>query len=146
LGLRRSAVLIAYLIVAGSAALLVVPLSLLSYNGYYPYYFGLGYPWFLLNATAVAGLILGPYFGLAGLIAKDKSVWFESNRMLHTHISVPIIGGFFLFWGSVSAYGIVYILPVYLIFVALGTLIAVMASRTAKPQPAPSATVATMPA
>jgi hypothetical protein len=143
--LRGSTVLIAYLIVAGSAALLVVPLSLFSYSGYYPYSFGLGFPWFLLNATAVAGLVLGPYFGLAGLIAKDKSVWFESNRMLHTHISVPIIGGFFLFWGSVFAYGIVYILPVYFLFVALGTLIAVMASRTAKPPTASSTTVATMP-
>jgi hypothetical protein len=143
--LKGSTVLIAYLIVAGSAALLVVPLSLFSYGGYYPYY-GLGFPWFLLNATAVAGLILGPYFGLAGFIAKDRSVWFESNRMLHTHISVPIIGGLVLFYGSVFAYGFVYILPVYLLFVALGTLLAVMASRTGQLPSAPSTTIATAPA
>jgi hypothetical protein len=131
------------MIVAGSAALLIVPLSLFSSSGYYPYNWGLAFPWFLLDAVAVAGLIVGPYFGLAGLIAKDKSVWVESNRMLHTHISVPIIGGLSLFWGSIFAYGIIYILPMYIIFVALATLISVMASRASRPPSAPSVPVAT---
>ncbi len=77
-------------------------------------------------------MILGPYFGLAGLIAKDKSIWVEVNRMLHTHISFPIIGGLALFYGSIFLYGFLYFLPVYILFVFLATLITVMASRTPK--------------
>jgi len=57
-------------------------------------------------------MILGPYFALAGIIAKNKSVWVEVNRMLHTHISMPILGGLALFYGSFWGYAFVFfVLP-----------------------------------
>ena len=148
MSLKGKAVSISYLIVVASAAYLLVPSTFVSY-GYNEYGGGptLGFLFpggLILNVVAVAGMILGPYFGLAGLIAKDNSVWVEVNRMLHTHISVPIVGGLFPFYGSVFVYAFVFfLLPVYILFVCLGTLITVMASRTSKPPanptlPAPS--------
>ncbi len=137
---------------AASAAYLLVPSILLSYgaygyNGYYRGLAGYGFSFpgeFILNVVAVAGMILGPYFGLAGLIAKDKSIWVEVNRMLHTHISFPIIGGLALFYGSIFLTGFLYfLLPVYILFVILATLIPVMASRTPKPPVSPPAPAAT---
>ncbi len=87
-------------------------------------------------------MILGPYFAVAGLIAKDNSVWVEVNRMLHGHISIPIVGGLALFYYSVFVYAFVSIfLPVYLLFVLLATLITVMASRASRPSTAPSSPV-----
>lgn len=146
--MKRKAVSISYLIVVASAAYLLIP-SLVWTYGYNQYsggpYLNFFFPGgLILNVVAVAGMILGPYFGLAGLIAKDNSVWVEVNRMLHTHISVPIVGGLFLFYGSIVSYTFVdFLLPVYVLFVCLATLISVMASRTSTPpanptQPAPS--------
>ncbi len=75
-----------------------------------------------------------------GLIAKDNSVWVDVNRMLHGHISIPIVGGLVLFYNSVFVYAFVSIfLPVYLLFVVLATLITVMASRASGPSTTPSA-------
>ena len=133
-----------------SAAYLLVPSTFVSY-GYNQYSGGptLGFLFpggVILNVMVVAGMILGPYFGLAGLIAKDSSVWVGVNRMLHTHISVPIVGGLFLFYGSVFAYAFVFfLLPVYILFVCLATLITLMASRTSKPLANPTQPAATQP-
>ncbi len=148
MSLKGRVVSISYLIVVASAAYLLIPslLSSCDYYGCYGYrgYYGgsaggLSFPGeFILNVVAVAGMILGPYFGLAGLIAKDKSIWVEVNRMLHTHISFPVIGGLALFYGSIFLYGFLYfLLPVYILFVCLATLITVMASRTPKPAASP---------
>ncbi len=140
--MKGRVVSISYLIVAASAAYLLVPSLLLSYGYYrcYGYYGGLAnscfsFPGdFILNVVAVAGMILGPYFGLAGLISKDKSIWVEVNRMLQTHISFPVIGGLALYYGSIFLSGFLYfLLPVYILFVCLATLITVMASRASKP-------------
>ncbi len=146
MSLKGRVVPISYLIVVASAAYLLIP-SLSPTYGYSPYS-GFGYLFpggLILNVVAVAGMILGPYFGLAGLIAKDKSVWVEVNRMLHTHISFPIIGGLALFYGSIIlSEFIAFLLPVYVLFVCLATLITVMASRTPKPpasQPTPAGTI-----
>jgi len=148
LSLKGRVVPISYLIVVASAAYLLIP-SLLPPYGNYPYGGGslvsfLFPGGLILNVMAVAGMILGPYFGLAGLIAKDKSIWVEVNRMLHTHISFPVIGGLVLFYGSIFLYGFLYfLLPVYVLFVCLATLITVMASRTSKSAsitPAPAGT------
>ncbi len=103
----------------------------------YPYYYGgssgIFFLFFPAYFLAVAGMILGPYFALAGIIAKNKSVWVEVNRMLHTHISMPIVGGLALFYGSFWGYAFVFfVLPVYAMFIFLATLITVMASRTGR--------------
>ncbi len=133
LGLRGRVVITSYLIVAASAVLLLVPAL---FYGSYPFSFPLG----VINLLAVAGMILGPYFAVAGLIAKDNSVWVDVNRMLHGHISIPIVGGLVLFYNSVFVYAFVSIfLPVYLLFVVLATLITVMASRASGPSTTPSA-------
>jgi hypothetical protein len=81
--------------------------------------------------VGVGGLILGPYFGLAGFIAKENSVWFEANRMIHQHVFFPILGGLALYFGSLSI--LFPTLTAYLVVVFLGTLLSVMASKTSKP-------------
>jgi hypothetical protein len=122
-----------YLIIAGSIGLIFLNYFLqgaFAY-GYSPFGF---FPGNLLVLVGVAGLVLGPYFALAGFIAKENSVWFEANRMIHQHISIPIIGGFVLFIGSFSFYET---LTAYLVVVFLGTLVSVMADRTKTTKPAP---------
>lgn len=133
-------VVISYLIVGGSIGLIILNYFLRSafFPGYYAYgYYPFGFfPVSLLILVGVAGLVLGPYFALAGFIAKEKSVWFEANRMIHQHISIPIVGGLVLFIGSFSFFEV---LTAYLVVVFLGTLVSVMADRTktskAAPQP-----------
>ena len=80
--------------------------------------------------VAIAGLIVGPYFGLAGLIARDRSVWAEANRLIHEHISIPFIAMFALFSGSGNFFIIA--LPAYVVFVSIATLMGVMATKTAR--------------
>ena len=84
----------------------------------------------LLTVLAIAGLIIGPYFGLAGLIAKDRSVWFEANRLIHSHISVPFVAGVALYYGTIGPLPSPRVLTAYIVFVAIATLMGVMASRT----------------
>jgi hypothetical protein len=82
--LNTKVVVTSYLIVGGSIGLIILNYfiqSAFSY-GYYPSgLFPFGYfPGTLLIVVGVAGLVLGPYFALAGFIAKEKSVWFEAYR------------------------------------------------------------------
>jgi hypothetical protein len=120
-----------YLIVGGSIGLIFLTYFLqgaFSY-GYYPFGF---FPGTILILVGVGGLVLGPYFALAGFISKENSVWFEANRMIHQHISFPILGGLALYFGSLS-FLFFPTLTAYLVVVILGTLISVMASKTSKP-------------
>jgi hypothetical protein len=129
--LNTTVVVGSYLIIGGSIGLIVLSLFLqgeFSY-GYSPFGF---FPGTILTVVGVGGLVLGPYFALAGFIAKEKSVWFEANRMIHQHIFFPILGGLFLYLGSFS-YFFFPELTGYLVVVVLGTLISVMASKTSKP-------------
>ncbi len=90
--LNTAVVVSSYLIVGGSVGLIVLSLFLqgaFAY-GYSPFGF---FPGTILTLVGVGGLVLGPYFALAGFIAKENSVWFEANRMIHHHISFPILGG-----------------------------------------------------
>jgi len=124
-------VVTSYLVVGGSIALIVLSYLLqgaFAY-GYYPFGF---FPGTIIILVGVGGLILGPYFALAGFIAKENSVWFEVNRMIHTHISFPIMGGLALYFGSLS-FLFFPTLTAYLVIVFLGTLISVMANKTSKP-------------
>ena len=107
-----------------------------------PFYGGGIFHEFILDTPttilAISGLLLGPYFGLAGLTVKEKSVWVEANRLLHEHISVPFIGGLVLFFGSFPYFSLFFIILVsYGIFVFLATLIGVMATRSHDKAPAP---------
>jgi len=129
--LNTAVVVSSYLIVGGSVGLIVLSLFLqgaFAY-GYSPFGF---FPGTILALVGVGGLVLGPYFGLAGFIAKENSVWFVANRMIHHHISFPILGGLALYFGSFS-YFFFPALTTYLVVVFLGTLISVMASKTSKP-------------
>jgi hypothetical protein len=128
--LNTKAVVTSYLVIGGSLGLIVLSYFLQGASAYgYGYYpFG-AFPGATLILVGVAGMVLGPYFALAGFIARENSVWFEANRMIHEHISVPIVGGFTLFFGSLSFF---LILPAYVIVVFLGTLISVMANKTNK--------------
>jgi hypothetical protein len=129
--LNAKVVVTSYLIIGGSIGLVVLSLFLqgaFSY-GYSPFGF---FPGTILILVAVGGLVLGPYFALAGFIAKENTVWFEANRMIHQHISFPILGGLALYFGSLS-FLFFPTLTAYLVVVILGTLISVMASKTGKP-------------
>ncbi len=129
--LNTTVVVSSYLIVGGSVGLIVLSLFLQGefVYGYSPFGF---FPGTILTVVGVGGLVLGPYFGLAGLIAEESSVWFEANRMIHHHISFPILGGLALYFGSFS-YFFFPALTAYLVVVVLGTLISVMANKTSKP-------------
>ncbi len=124
-------VVASYLIVGGSIGLIVLSFFLQGTYGYGYYPFGF-FPGTILILVAVGGLVLGPYFALAGFIAKENSVWVETNRMIHQHISFPILGGLALYFGSLS-FLFFPALTAYLIVVFLGTLISVMANKTSKP-------------
>ncbi len=129
--LNSAVVVASYLIIGGSIGLIVLASSLpgASADGNYPYSF---FPVAILILLGVAGLIVAPYFALAGFIARENSPWFEANRMIHRHIFFPIFGGFILF---LSSFGPAFFLAlaVYLLIVFLGTLISVMANKTNKP-------------
>ena len=115
----------------GSIGLIVLSFFLqgaFSY-GYSPFGFFPGIP---LVVVGVAGLVLGPYFALAGFIAKENSVWFEANRMIHHHISFPIFGGLVFYFAAFS-YFFFPALTAYLVVVFFGTLISVMANKSSKP-------------
>jgi hypothetical protein len=129
--LNTTVVASSYLIVGGSVGLIVLSLFLQGALGYGYSPFGF-FPGTILTLVGVGGLVLGPYFGLAGFIAKENSVWFEANRMIHHHISFPILGGLALYFGSFS-YFFFPALTAYVVVVLLGTLISVMASKTSKP-------------
>jgi hypothetical protein len=124
-------VVVSYLIVGGSIGLIVLSFFLQGAFGYGYYPFGF-LPGTILILVAVGGLVLGPYFGLAGFIAKENSVWVEANRMIHQNISFPILGGLALYFGSLS-FLFFPALTAYLVVVFLGTLISVMADKTSKP-------------
>jgi len=136
--LNTRVVVTSYLIIGGSIGLIILNYFLQSAftNGYYAYsYYPFGFfPGTILVLLGVAGLVLGPYFALAGFIAKEKSVWFEANRMIHQHIFIPIIGGLVLFIGSFSFFET---LTAYLVVVFFGTLVSVMADRTKTSKLAP---------
>jgi len=129
--LNTTVVVASYLIVGGSIGLIVLSFFLQGTYGYGYYPFGF-FPGTILILVAVGGLVLGPYFALAGFIAKENSVWVETNRMIHQHISFPILGGLALYFGSLS-FLFFPALTAYLIVVFLGTLISVMANKTSKP-------------
>ncbi len=129
--MNTTVVVASYLIVGGSIGLIVLSFFLQGTYGYGYYPFGF-FPGTILILVAVGGLVLGPYFALAGFIAKENSVWVETNRMIHQHISFPILGGLALYFGSLS-FLFFPALTAYLIVVFLGTLISVMANKTSKP-------------
>jgi hypothetical protein len=124
-------VVASYLIVGASIGLIILSFFLQGAFGYGYYPFGF-FPGTILILVAVGGLVLGPYFALAGFIAKENSVWFEANRMIHQNISFPIFGGLALYFGSLS-FLFFPALTAYLVVVILGTLISVMANKTSKP-------------
>lgn len=137
-------VLLSYAIVVVSAVS-ILSVGFLGSQGY-PYYspfflFG-GYSGPLLGLFivifAVSGLVLGPYFALAGLIVKDSSVWVEANRMLHAHISFPLLSGLVLLSAAINASAFSLVLPGYLAMVFSGTLISAMAAKKSKPKPVPT--------
>jgi hypothetical protein len=129
--LNTTVVVGSYLIIGGSIGLIVLALFLqgeFSY-GYSPFGF---FPGTILILVGVGGLVLGPYFAVAGFIAKQNSVWVEANRMIHQHVSFPILGGLALYFGSLS-FLFFPTLTAYLVVVVLGTLMSVMANKTSKP-------------
>jgi hypothetical protein len=131
--LRTGIVLLSYAIVAASAASIFgVSFLIQGYSYYSPFFSPAGFAGPLglfLAIMAVAGLVLGPYFALAGLIVKDGSVWVEVNRMLHAHISMPIIGGLVLFYSTIFSWAFYEVFPGYVAVVSLVTLISVMATK-----------------
>lgn len=147
--MRARIVLLSYAIVAASAvSIFGGGFFLQGYPYYSPFYSLIGFagPFgFFLAIMAVAGLVLGPHFALAGLVVKDGSVWVEVNRMLHTHISFPILGGLVLFYSALFYGAFSAVFPGYVAVVFLGTLLSVMAAKKSKPQqiPAPSPIIST---
>jgi hypothetical protein len=119
------------LIVGGSIGLIILAFFLPGTNPYANYPFGF-FSGTVLILIGVAGMVLGPYFALAGFIAKENSVWVEANRMIQQHISLPILGGLGLYLGLLS-FLFFPLLTLYIIVVIVGTLIPVMANKTGKP-------------
>jgi len=132
--MRGKWVLVSYLIVVASTLSLLIP-AILSSCASSPYCYSNGplSSGIILNVLAVAGMILGPYLGIASLIAGERSLWAEPSRLLDTHISLPIVGGVVIFYGSLVAFNFIYyLLPVYVALVLLVTLLKVAASKTSK--------------
>ncbi len=126
---HRRAVLVSYSITAICAAG-----PLLQSFQYYSYAYGYFFPFFFfpfVPVLVVAGLVLGPYFGLAGLIAeKQESVWIEARRLIERHISFPFIAGAGLLYGSFLGAGSGIAVSWYIVFVILASL---MVWKTRKP-------------
>ena len=111
-----------------------------STNAYAGYIYGgiLAVPF--LPALVTAGLVLGPYFGLAGLIAGERSVWSEAVRLIERHISFPFIIGFGIFYPSIIlGYGAGgYVIILYAVFVTIATFIVWKSAKEKKPSAAQS--------
>ncbi len=141
---HRRAVLVSYSITAICAV--VSFLQSLQYYSYalgYPYLIGLFFFFPFVPVLVVAGLVLGPYFGLAGLIAEEQeSVWIEARRLIERHISFPFIAGAGLLYGTLLGSGSGIAVSWYIVFVVLASL---MMWKTRKPpqtsaqNPAPTA-------
>jgi len=137
--LQARALVISYVVVAVSAA---------AYWGL-PFTMSVGYSYgyagnpllgdyVAVSIVAVFGLVLGPYFAAAALMPGASSVWVEASRLIHRHISIPFLGGVALAYlnvGSYAAFGLAGIptVAIYVTFVVVATLIAVMANRRAAP-------------
>lgn len=144
--MRGQWVLVSYLIVVASTLSLLIPAILTPCAFPYCYSNSSLSSGIILNILPVAGMILGPYLGVASLIARERSVWAETSRLLNTHISLPIVGGLLVFYGSLVAFNFInYLLPVYVAFVFLVTLLKVAASKPIKSVTAPPAVVLTAP-
>jgi len=104
---HRRAVLVSYSIAAICAVVcLLRGLQYYSYSLGYSYFSGLFFVSSFVPVLFVAGLVIGPYFGLAGLIAeKQESVWIEASRLIERHISFPFIAGAGLLYSSLLSFG-----------------------------------------
>ena len=81
-------------------------LEYFAYGYGFLYFSGLFFISPFMPVLVIAGLVLGPYFGLAGLIAeKQQSVWIEASRLIERHISFPFIGGAALLYSSLLGFG-----------------------------------------
>ena len=90
---------------------------------YFPFDFLGGLLGGLPYVLSIAGLVLGPYFGTAGLIAEDNSVWEQAVRLIERHISFPFIAGAALAYGSGPIFASMNVIVWYAILVFLATLI-----------------------
>jgi hypothetical protein len=138
---------VSYLIVVASTLSLLIP-AILTPCAFSPYCYSNSplSSGIMLIILPVAGMILGPYLGVASLIARERSVWAETSRLINAHISLPIAGGLVIFLESLSAFNFInYLLPVYVAFVVLVTLLKFAASKTSKSVTAPPALVLTAP-
>ena len=118
-------------------------LDYFAYGYGYLYFSGLFFISPFMPVLIIAGLVLGPYFGLAGLIAeKQESVWIEARRLIERHISFPFIGGAALLYSSLLSFGGIGGVAVswYIVFVVLASL---MVWKTRKPPQASAQTPAT---
>ena len=106
-------------------------LEYLAYGYGYLYFSGLFFISPFMPVLIIAGLVLGPYFGLAGLIAeKQESVWIEARRLIERHISFPFIAGAGLLYGTLLGSGSGIAVSWYIVFVVLASL---MMWKTRKP-------------
>ena len=131
--LNVRAVLVSYGVLLLSLAAIVIPRLQAGsiYNSYYFDFYSYGISYELLTTLAIAGLVVAPYFGLAGLIVPGKSVWLEANRMIHNHISIPFIIGASLLYGTTAGGSFfTVVIMAYIISIVVATLIGVMAART----------------
>jgi hypothetical protein len=123
---HRRAVLVSYSITA-ICAVVALQQSLQYYFNAYGYFFPSGLFFVFPLPLFIAGLVLGPYFGLAGLIAeKQESVWIEARRLIERHISFPFIAGAALLYGSLLGYGsgtVGIAASWYIVFVVLASVI-----------------------
>ena len=123
--MKTEPALVSYIIVGASA----IDYMLTSNLGSFTVVFGD----FFARTLAIAGLVVGPYFGLAALIAKENSVWVETDRMLHEHLSIAVAGGgFLLFFPVIYSDAGFTLIPIYVLLVFLATLVSVMARKTGK--------------
>jgi hypothetical protein len=142
---HRQTVLVSYSITAVCSV--VALLQGLQYSAYgygYPYISGLFLISPFMPVLIIAGLVLGPYFGLAGLIAeKQQSVWIEASRLIERHISFPFIVGAGLLYGSLLDYGSGIAVSWYIVFVILASIMAWKARKP--PQTSTQNTATTAP-
>ena len=141
---HRQAVLVSYSITAICAVVaLLQNLQYYSYALGYQYFTGLFFVFPFMPVLVIAGLVLGPYFGLAGLIAeKQQSVWIEARGLIERHISFPFITGAALLYSSLLSFGGIAGIAVswYIVFVIIASI---MAWKTRKTPQASAQTPAT---
>jgi len=114
-----------------------------AYGYGYLYFSGLFFISPFMPVLVIAGLVLGPYFGLAGLIAENQqSVWIEARRLIERHISFPFIAGAALLYSSLLSFGGIAGIAVswYIVFVIIASI---MAWKTRKTPQASAQTPAT---